>query len=177
MSHQKPEPLILPDALTTDNPLWRYALERWRNPAVSEVCLALQSRGWSVTRILCAGWLGRNGQPFTGDESAKVTEWRSRVTGPVRSARKSIPKHSQALQHLRDTLARAELEAEQTELALAWHTLTPRTPKSLNMPDQAKLIRQNLQAAAPQKAPDRTTRDLLEQLISHLAAGEGPESC
>ena len=36
MSHREPEPLILPDALTTDNPLWRYALARWQNPAVSE---------------------------------------------------------------------------------------------------------------------------------------------
>ncbi|GHD40653.1 TIGR02444 family protein [Marinobacter persicus] len=179
MSHREPEPLILPDALTTDNPLWRYALARWQNPAVSEACLALQSRGWDVTRILCAGWLAQNGQRFTGEESAKVTEWRSRVTGVIRSARKSIPRHAQALGHLRDTLARAELEAEKTELALAWHTLNSSRTEKDTMPDQAQLIRQNLQAAAPtpDMTPDRSLRTTLEQLANHLATDREPDQC
>ena len=173
MNQREPEPLTLPDALTTDNPLWRYALQQWRNPTVVETCLALQSVGWSVTRILCAGWLGQNGQRLTGEESAKVTEWRSRVTGAVRSARKSIPKDCQVLAGLRDTLARAELEAEQTELALAWHTFNSSTPESPDMPNPARLIRQNLQAAAPDTNRRSANHDLLDQLAGQLAGCQG----
>ena len=177
MNQREPEPLTLPDALTTDNPLWRYALQQWRNPAVVETCLFLQSTGWSVTRILCAGWLGQNGQRFTGEESAKVTEWRSRVTGAVRGARKSIPKDCQALAGLRDTLARAELDAEQTELALAWHTFNSSTPESPDMPDPARLIRQNLEAAAPDTAGHSANHARLDQLAIELAAVQGPGPC
>src|SRR5690554_1535798 len=112
MTVPQTEPLNLPATMEPDNPLWRYALACWQNPELAQACLTLQTRDWSVTRILCAGWLGVNGHLFTGVEDAKVTEWRARVTGSIRSARKSIPRHHNGCRDLREALARAELQAE-----------------------------------------------------------------
>ena len=176
MPDQEPQPLTLPDALTPDNPLWHYALTCWQNPAVVEACLELQAEGWSVTRILCAGWLAQKGQRFTGVEDAKVTEWRSRVTGSIRSARKSIPKQANWQQPLRDTLAKAELAAEKTELALAWQALDQQSPEIGAMENHRQLIERNLLAAAPEPAPGPATRALIIRLAEHLASG-APKPC
>ncbi len=132
-----------------DNPLWRYALSCWQQPELAKACLDLQEHGWSVTRILCAGWLGVNGRVFTGIEDAKVTEWRGRVTGLIRSARKSIPKQHGYGHELREALANAELQAEQTELALAWQTLNELNPEAGSMQYCNTIIVENLLAAAP----------------------------
>ncbi|KXS53454.1 MAG: hypothetical protein AWU57_2164 [Marinobacter sp. T13-3] len=171
MPHLEPEPLDLSDALTTDNPLWQYALTCWQNPAMVEACLELQARGWSVTRILCAGWLAQKKQRFAGVEAAKVTEWRGRVTGRIRSARKSIPKHSSQHGPLREMLAKAELEAEKTELALAWTTLSQSAPETDTGVDQQELLQHNLLAAAPGKDLTPPVRAILTNLADHLASG------
>ncbi|WP_323750337.1 TIGR02444 family protein [Marinobacter sp.] len=149
------ESLNLPTLMEPDNPLWRYALACWQKPGLAETCLSLQEQGWSVTRILCAGWLGMNGRTFTGIEDAKVTEWREHVTGRIRSARKSIPRHHAPSQELRSALAKAELQAEQTELALAWQTIYERNPDVASMQNCTTVIVQNLLTAAP-----LTTREL-----------------
>ncbi|MET4026975.1 uncharacterized protein (TIGR02444 family) [Marinobacter sp. MBR-99] len=173
MTVPQTESLNLPATMEPDNPLWRYALACWQNPELAEACLALQACDWSVTRILCAGWLGVNGHPFTGVEDAKVTEWRARVTGSIRSARKSIPRHHNGCRDLREALARAELQAEQTELALAWHTLTTRYPETGNMHNRKAAILQNLLAAAPYREADTRAPTSLDTLAEHLAAATG----
>ncbi|MBE0486536.1 DUF2390 domain-containing protein [Marinobacter sp.] len=158
MTVPQTEPIALPANMEPDNPLWRYALACWQNPQLARICLDLQAQGWSVTRLLCAGWLGVNGRAFTGVEDAKVTEWRARVTGQIRSARKSIPRHHHDSHDLRNELARAELQAEKTELALAWHTLTLKHPETGNMLDRNTAILQNLRAAGPLREPEETER-------------------
>lgn len=156
MTVPQTEPMALPSTMEPDNPLWRYALACWQNPELARTCLDLQTQGWSVTRILCAGWLGVNGREFTGVEDAKVTEWRARVTGSIRSARKSIPRHHNACHGLREALANAELQAEKNELALAWHTLTHSNPEAGKMPDRHYATLQNLLAAAPRRNIEAT---------------------
>ncbi|MCD1629379.1 MULTISPECIES: DUF2390 domain-containing protein [Marinobacter] len=173
MTVPQTESLNLPATMEPDNPLWRYALACWQNPELAEACLTLQACDWSVTRILCAGWLGVNGHLFTGVEDAKVTEWRSRVTGSIRSARKSIPRHHIGCRDLREALARAELQAEQTELALAWHTLTPRYPETGNMHNRKAAIQQNLLAAAPRREADTRGPISLDTLAGLLEAAAG----
>lgn len=179
MTVQHTEPLELPAGMEPDNPLWRYALAHWRDPDVAGACLELQSEGWSVSRILCAGWLATRGQPFSGVEDAKVTEWRSRVTGCLRSARKSVPRANDPGRELRDTLAKAELLAEQLELALAWHTLTELEPESGKMQDPCTIIRQNLMAAAPSRDIPLRLTPLLDLLVGRLTdqATRGHTSC
>ncbi|MFO8141423.1 MAG: DUF2390 domain-containing protein [Marinobacter sp.] len=163
------EPLALPAAMEPDNPLWRYALACWQNPELAETCLDLQAQDWSVTRILCAGWLGVNGREFTGVEDAKVTEWRARVTGSIRSARKSIPRHHNACHDLREALASAELQAEKNELALAWQTLTSRNPETGKMLDRKTATLQNLLAAAPLRDAETEATEPLKTLAILLA--------
>ena len=153
-----------------DNPLWHYALACWREQELAKACLDLQEQGWSVTRILCAGWLGVNGRVFTGIEDAKVTEWRDRVTGHIRSARKSIPKQHGYGHELREALANAELQAEQTELALAWQTLNELNPEAGSMQDCNTIMVENLLAAAPLPKREPQPMNPIRDLARLLAA-------
>ena len=179
MTVPQTESLNLPATMEPDNPLWRYALACWQNPELAEACLTLQACDWSVTRILCAGWLGVNGHLFTGVEDAKVTEWRSRVTGCLRSARKSVPRANDHGVELRDTLAKAELLAEQLELALIWQTLKESEAERGNMQKSGTIIEQNLVAAAPSDNIPTRVKSHLELLASRLAGQttRGGPSC
>ncbi|RBW51171.1 DUF2390 domain-containing protein [Marinobacter sp. F3R11] len=159
-----PETMALPEHLELENPLWRFALSFWQDSLAQETCLALQNEGWSVTRILCAGWLALDGRAYTGIEDAKVTEWRSRVTGSLRKIRKSVPKSQASYAALRSSLANLELESERIELALAWQTLITPNPEQSNMRERDNLIRLNLAAAAPASGLTADTRQLLSTL-------------
>ncbi|MBL1273198.1 MAG: hypothetical protein ACI92B_001390 [Marinobacter maritimus] len=160
----------LPENLEPDNPLWRFALTFWQLSTAQETCLALQNEGWSVTRILCAGWLALNGSAFNGIEDATVTEWRDRVTGSLRTIRTSVPKAQASYEALRKNVASLELESERIELALAWRTLTTLNPESSNMQEREKLVRHNLAAAAPVSGMTVITRPLLSTLSNALIA-------
>jgi len=118
-----------------------------------------------VTRILCAGWLGQQGCRFNGQEAATVTEWRSRVTGQIRSARQALSRAPGPAQALRKQLAEAELQAEQTELALAWYTLKELALEASPMNNRHTTILDNLMAAAP----DHHSAPGLAESLSSLA--------
>ncbi|MBW0148571.1 TIGR02444 family protein [Marinobacter sp. CAU 1620] len=163
------ENLKIPEQLEPDNPLWRFALTFWQKAGVQEACLALQTQGWSVTRILCATWLALNGRTYTGSEDATVTEWRSHVTGALRTVRQLLPKTRSDLNKLRSGVAGLELDAERIELALAWQTLMTNNPKTGNMHGREQLIHANLEAAAPTTARARRAEPLLNTLVSALA--------
>ncbi|MBW4935456.1 TIGR02444 family protein [Marinobacter sp. F4206] len=163
------ENLKIPEQLEPDNPLWRFALIFWQKPGVQESCLALQTQGWSVTRILCAAWLALNGGRYTGTEDATLTEWRNHVTGALRTVRKLLPKASADLNNLRSGVAGLELDAERIELALAWQTLMTNNPKTGDMHGREQLIHANLEAAAPTTAQARSAEPLLNTLASALA--------
>ncbi|MDO6443484.1 DUF2390 domain-containing protein [Marinobacter sp. 2_MG-2023] len=160
----------LPAHLEPDNPLWRFALTFWQQSTAQETCLALQNEGWSVTRILCAGWFALNGRAYTGIEDATVTEWRDRVTGSLRMIRKSVPKAQAPYNALRTNLASLELESERIELALAWQAFAAPNPEQNNMTECENLIRPNLAAAAPESGTTATTRQLLSTLGDEFIA-------
>ncbi len=162
-------PLELPADLEPESPLWRFALAFWQQPGVQDTCLALQKQGWSVTRILCAGWLALSGRAFTGVEDATVTEWRDRVTGALRAARKSLPGTAGKYNQLRTGIAGLELEAEQIELALAWRTLMTNNPEQSDMQGRDTLIRTNLAAAAPTSKINDGASPPLNELATALA--------
>lgn len=164
------ETMALPEHLELETPLWRFALIFWQDSLAQETCLALQTEGWSVTRILCAGWLALNGRAYTGIEDATVTEWRSRVTGSLRKIRMSVPKAQASYTALRSSLASLELESERIELALVWQTLTTPNPEQSNMHERDNLIRPNLAAAAPVSGMTADTRKLLSTLGDILIA-------
>ena len=166
---QPDDAITLPGNLEPDNPLWRYALACWQVPALAEHCLSLQAKGWSVTRILCAGFLGQQGFRFNGQEAATVTEWRSRVTVQIRSARQALSRDPGPTQALRKRLAEAELQAEQTELALAWYTLKELAQEASPMNERHTTILDNLMAAAPDHSSARHATESLYLLATLLA--------
>lgn len=167
--HPLARPLVLPTPLEPESPLWRFALEAWHKPGFREVCLALQAQGWSVTRILSAGWLALAGRPYTGFEDATLTEWRSRVTGALRTARQAIPKEAAQCRGLRAGIADLELEAEQLELALAWRTIKNDPAEDRDMQGCTELIQTNLAAAAPSPGAVGDAMPLLNTLATLLA--------
>lgn len=159
----------LPEKLEPDNPIWRFALTFWRKPGAQQTCLSLQDQGWSVTRILCAGWLALEGRSYSGVEHATVTEWRQHVTGALRAVRKSLPKGHEHCQDLRDGVAGLELKAEQLELSLAWQHIASESPDTTHVMGNAELIRNNLAAAAYRPDQARSAADELNTLALILA--------
>ncbi|MFC4260651.1 DUF2390 domain-containing protein [Marinobacter lacisalsi] len=149
----------------TDTPLWRFALSLWQQEAARNLCLALQEQGWSVTRLLCAGWLASQGLAYTGSEPQAIGQWRRNVTESIRSLKKSLNKSDSLLIPLRESLARAELEAERIELYRAW--LVIRQSDLAGMPEEGDRMEANLRQAAP--ATNGSNHETTEPMIRHLA--------
>ncbi|MDC0661310.1 TIGR02444 family protein [Marinobacter sp. SS21] len=150
-----------------DNPLWQYALALWSDSTIEALCLALQQRGWSVTRILCACWLASRGRMYS-QEPAPVNQWRQRITQPLRALRQHLPRNDATVSRLRSRVAMAELEAERVELALAYGAL-PEASEAADAAAADAVIWSNLRAAAPQHDIDADTRELMTALIQHLS--------
>ena len=159
----------IPEEADPENPLWHFACRFWALSPAREICLELQGRGWSVTRILCAAWLASSGRPFSGLESHTVIEWRNQVTEPLRSARKYITKNNPRTAIVRECIARSELEAERVELALAYQALTSDKQTGNGEKPTASLARNNLLAAAPDKTLDNGTGRMLDALTRELS--------
>ena len=168
-SERTKDGLDLPVQLQSDNPLWQFALAFWQKTGVQENCLALQQQGWSVTKVLCAAWLALDGQSYTGNEDATVTEWRNHVTGALRTVRQLLPKARAQCTTLREGVAGLELEAERIELALAWHSLTTNNPETGDMHGRDVLIQNNLEAAAPSAGAVANAKSQLNALAGALA--------
>lgn len=159
----------IPEDAGPENPLWHFACRFWESPHVREACLELQGLGWSVTRILCAAWLAMDGRRFSGHESHTVTDWRSQVTEPLRSARKYITKNDPLTDIVREHIARSELEAERVELTLAYQALASDILTASSADATASLARNNLLAAAPETKMDNGTGRLLDTLARELS--------
>jgi len=155
--------------LEPDNPLWRYALAVWKNPDVQRTCLGLQDEGWSVTRLILAGWLAQQNRRYTGTEDATVSEWRDRVTGTLRAVRRTLPKAPETVGGLRQSIAGLELQAEQLELALVWRTQARINQTEADMHGRETLIKTNLVAAAPCTQQANEVSDILNALARSLA--------
>lgn len=159
----------IPEDADPENPLWRFACGFWESSVARDACLALQDRGWSVTRILCAAWLATSGNVFSGIESERVTAWRRQVTEPLRSAKKTITKNDPRTAIVRECIARSELEAERVELALAYQALAADKHTGSGEASTARLALGNLLAAAPEKTMDNETGSLLDILARELS--------
>jgi len=180
-----------PGDLSGDNPLWRFALERWQAPEFEKACLACQSRGWSVTHLLVAAWTAQQGMRWDGSEPAGLRHWRETVTQSLRQIRRMLPKHEASTSQLRRRVQDAELAAEQVELAW-WHRhLSPRLGQAESRWDADLLTIANLNAlrSTQGRAIDASLKHLaltlcptvgsdqvqvlLEQPAADDAAGEG----
>lgn len=155
----------IPESLDLSSPLWFFALDFWQTPGVEPLCLALQNKGWSVTRLLCACWLASVGREFTG-EPVTVTQWRQQMTTAIRALKKSLPKHHKALVKLRKQLTSTELEAERIELALVWQAISAESVSGNKTRQSMALVRHNLYAAAPDPHINQEAHELINQLTT-----------
>jgi uncharacterized protein (TIGR02444 family) len=108
---------------------WSFAVDLYARPAVSEACLVLQDRlGGDVCLLLFALFIAREHQiglaagDFARLDDA-VADWRREVIGPLRSLRRRLklgphPAPSPRTNAVRQHIQRAELAAEQIELAM-----------------------------------------------------------
>lgn len=138
----------------------------WQSDEAAGLCLSLQEEGWSVTRLLCAGWLSRERRIYPQDEHLSLQQWRAGMTSSIRALKKSLAKADPLLAPLRQSLARAELEAERIELYRAWQALHNAVNADPEIPDLT-LVQQNLNRAAPADGVGQNART--EPMISHLA--------
>lgn len=159
-----------PSDLSLDNPLWQTALSLWSDTAVADACLSLQSQGVSVSRLLTGIWLALHGVSWRGDEDEAIRAWRDDCTGVLRQLRQTLEKNTPA-DTLRDTLKRAELEAERLELAWIYQT---RRQDRHNMYEfsvyNEELLIRNLRAATLQGNNTSAFEAGMNQLINALRA-------
>ena len=101
---------------------WATSLAIYRQPGVSEACLALQDQsGADVNAILFAFWAACEGHTLGVVDferlEAATREWRSQVVQPLRVVRRALKVlgvTTEALR-LRDSVKAAELEAERQQ--------------------------------------------------------------
>lgn len=151
----------VPDDLLLDNPLWQYALTLWHHQRFAEHCLDAQTGGQAVTHILVALFCAARDQYAPENEPTGIGQWRERVTTDLRALRMTLAKHRAATTPLRETLKKAELEAEQVELAWWWHYLTYNESVTVPGLSRARIARHNLDSLLPELDPG-ARRSLVE---------------
>ena len=103
--------------------LWSFANTLYAMQNTEQRCLWAQAQGANVCLILCALWLEWRASAFDPILAAKLIEHAKSeehlVLGPLRALRtqwKTEAQHNDALQKLRESVKRLELEAEKNLL-------------------------------------------------------------
>jgi len=107
--------------------LWRFALDLYAQPGVSDACLLLQDRyGCDVPMLLFAAWAGaERGVALGADDvvaaRGAVTAWQAEVVKPLRGVRRRLkqgppPAPDARTGDLRARLQAIEIDAERIEL-------------------------------------------------------------
>jgi len=110
---------------TETTPFWRFSLHFYRQPGVSDACIALQDEcGVDVNLLLFLLWLADDGQLLSADEvkklDDKVRDWRKLTIAPIRDARRKL-KGAETLidpgkqEAFRNKVKAIELEAERLQ--------------------------------------------------------------
>ncbi|MEQ5803763.1 TIGR02444 family protein [Halomonas sp. H10-9-1] len=158
-------------------PLWPFALALYARPGIEAACLRLQDdAGVDVCELLWRCWLLHHGAIPGPDGEAGLVEvrrWQRGVTRPLRRLRrelKAAAAESEGVARLRETLKRAELQAEREALARleAVAMTRPLRPRDTGDPAPQELLSNALQL---QKKAHLST---LNRLVSRLDPPWGP---
>jgi uncharacterized protein (TIGR02444 family) len=108
-----------------DSPFWRFSLGFYRQPGVSEACIALQDdAGVDVNILLFILWnatLGRTlSQETVADVEARIGPWRDATVIPIRALRRALRTpppvvERGAAEAFRTRIKAVELEAERLQ--------------------------------------------------------------
>lgn len=110
---------------TETTPFWRFSLQFYRLPGVSDACVALQDEyGVDVNLLLFLLWRASEARLLSADEvktlDDKVRDWRNLSVIPIRDARRRL-KHARTLidsgqqEVFRTKIKTIELEAERLQ--------------------------------------------------------------
>jgi uncharacterized protein (TIGR02444 family) len=112
-------------ARTETTPFWRFSLHFYRQPGVSEACIALQDDcGVDVNLLLFLFWLADDGQLLSADEVKRlddqVRDWRNLTIIPIREVRRRLKGAPTLVEPgtqevLRTKVKAIELEAERLQ--------------------------------------------------------------
>ncbi|TGY89266.1 TIGR02444 family protein [Marinicauda algicola] len=102
---------------------WDFSVAVYGRPGVKPACLALQADGLDVNVALWVAWTsaqGRDPRPALGEAVRRSALWGAQVVTPLRAARDALRPapgfvDPAAAGRLRETILKAELEAERLE--------------------------------------------------------------
>jgi len=161
-------------ALQLDNPFWRFALQLWSQPGVESCCLALQTRGLSINRLLYCLWLGQTGRQLP-ETSHDADSWQQQISHPLRALRfqvRDLKATDPALDCAYQALRKAELACEQVEIARLYQYSQSAPTDTAG----AELCHRNLQHwLAQQQQPELLQHIHLQQLLRLTIQSPEPE--
>ncbi len=113
------------ETATATTPFWRFSLNFYRQPGVSDACIALQDGcGVDVNLLLFLFWLASDGQMVAPSEvkklDDKVRDWRNLTIIPIRDARRKLKGAATLVEAgkqeaFRNKVKAVELEAERLQ--------------------------------------------------------------
>lgn len=101
-------------------PFWRFSLSFYRQPGVSDACIALQDEyGVDVNLLLFLLWLAGEGRLLSADEvkalDAKVRDWRNQTVLPLRGLRRKLKGARTLVDAARQEAFRTKIKALELE--------------------------------------------------------------
>ncbi|QIE48151.1 TIGR02444 family protein (plasmid) [Pseudohalocynthiibacter aestuariivivens] len=130
--------------LELESPIWKFALDFYHRPGVSDACLTLQDdANVDVIELLVVLFAGHGlCRDLSTDELAEmrrnVASWREMTVLPLREIRRALkpqrlefPRHEKEI--LRAKVKSIELLAEQIQIAIAYQWLTNRPPAPVGL--------------------------------------------
>ena len=104
----------------TETPFWRFSLNLYRQPGVSEACIALQDRcGVDVNLLLFLFWLASDDRQLSAADvkllDDNVRDWRNLTIVPIRDARRKLKEAATLVEPARQEAFRNKVKAVELE--------------------------------------------------------------
>lgn len=126
--------------MNLDNPLWHFAIQFYLRPGMQAHLLRLQEESLPVNLLLAAAWCVHNrvDPQLLLDEQA-AANWRAEITAPTRALRYRLRPYQKEIPDVYEQYKKAELAAEQVEIALLWNSLRSAPRHQARCTEQALL--------------------------------------
>ncbi|MGK0498495.1 MAG: hypothetical protein ACJAYG_000124 [Oceanicoccus sp.] len=150
------------------NPIWDYTLSVYGKDGVSPILIRLQDEyGADVNLLLCACWLGGQGQLLNADGWRTLVQasakWRAEGIIPLRALRRFL-KGQAGLEEFRERVNQLEVDAEQWQHQLMLEALDELEPQASTADDAAQ---QNLLSYI-QSLPGVETAQVMDDMVELL---------
>jgi uncharacterized protein (TIGR02444 family) len=166
---------------TQDSPFWRFSLGFYRQPGVSDACIALQDEaGVDVNILLFLLWNATLGRTLSKDAAveleAKVGPLRDATVIPLRTLRRALRTpppvvEPGAAEAFRTHVKRVELEAERLQQQTMYDLASRMAFGSASAPgDAARSSIAAYQAMCPRTFPQPALDTILAAIDRHAAA-------